>query len=104
MSIHVEVARTADVPPGTGKTVHVGDRPVALFNVDGTIHAYEGVCLHRGGPVGDGDIEDGVVTCPWHGWQYETATGRHTLDRSIGLRPYDVHVEGDAIVVALPAD
>lgn len=102
MAGHVEVARVEEIPPGTGRTVHAGDRPVALFNVDGAFHAYEGACLHRGGPVGDGDIEDGIVTCPWHGWQYEVATGRNTLDLSIGLRAYDVRVEDGAVLVALP--
>jgi len=102
MSTYVEVAKIADVPPGTGRNVDVDGRPVALFNLDGTFYAYEGVCLHRGGPVGDGDVEHGIVTCPWHGWQYEVATGRHTLDPTIGLRPYDVRVEGDAVLVAIP--
>jgi len=97
----VPVARAAEVPPGTGKTVMVGERAVALFNVGGQFHALDGVCLHRGGPVGDGDVEDGVVTCPWHGWQYEVSTGRNVLDPSIGLGRYDARVEDGMVLVAL---
>ena len=95
----VRVASVTDVPPGTGRTVTVGARAVALFNVDGTFYAIDGTCLHRGGPVGDGDLEDRVVTCPWHGWQYDVTTGEHTFDRSIGLRRYTVRVEGDDVLI-----
>jgi nitrite reductase/ring-hydroxylating ferredoxin subunit len=101
VSAFVPVARAADVPPGTGTTVMVGARAVALFNLDGEFHALDGVCLHRGGPVGEGDVDDGVVTCPWHGWQYEVATGRNVLDRSIGLAKHDARVEEGTVFVAL---
>lgn len=101
MTSFVAVASVDEVPSGTGKTVTVGDRAVALFNVEGTFHAYDGVCLHRGGPVGDGDVEGGVVTCPWHGWQYDVATGAHVMDRSIGLPRHHVRIEDGRVLVAL---
>jgi len=100
MNEFVPVARVEDVPPGTGTTVRIGERSIAVFNVDGTFHAYEGVCLHRGGPVGDGDVEDGIVTCPWHGWQYNVATGCNVLDDQVCLRRYEARVQGDTIIVA----
>jgi nitrite reductase (NADH) small subunit len=99
MSGSVRVARVDEIPPGTGKTVLVGMQPVALFNDAGRIHAYDGVCLHRGGPVGDGDVEDGIVTCPWHGWQYDVATGANVLDTAVCLRRHKVRVEGGAVFV-----
>ena len=101
MTSFVPVASVDEIPPGSGTTVLVSDRPVAVFNVDGTFHAYDGVCLHRGGPVGDGDVENGVVTCPWHGWQYDVATGEHVLDRSIGLTRRRVLVADGQVLVAL---
>lgn len=104
MSAFVPAARVTDVPAGGGVTVHVQGRPVALFEHDGRIHAYEGVCLHRGGPVGDGDVEEGVVTCPWHGWQYHVTTGRNVLDPSVGLKPLPVRVEVNQVLVAIDAE
>lgn len=101
MNGFVPVAAAGDVPPGTGRTVTVGEQPVALFNHEGTVHAYDGVCLHRGGPVGDGDVEDGVVTCPWHGWQYHVETGCNVLDPSVCLRRHEVRVEDGTVLVRL---
>ena len=46
-------------------------RVIALFNVDGTFYALDGVCPHQGGPLGQGTLEGCIVTCPWHGWQFD---------------------------------
>ena len=79
----------------------VDGRAVALFNVDGTFYAIDGTCLHRGGPVGEGDLEDTTVTCPWHGFQYNVTTGRNILDPEVGLTKHDVKVEEGVVLVAL---
>src|SRR5258707_14045177 len=68
-------ARTADVPPGTIREFQVEGKSVAVANVDGQFHAINNICLHRGGPLGDGPLEGAVVTCPWHGWQYDGRPG-----------------------------
>ena len=101
MSDYRPVGSVEETPPGTGREVNVDGRLVALFNVDGTFYAIDGTCLHRGGPVGDGDLEDTTVTCPWHGWQYDVTTGRNTLDPEIGLTKHDVKVEDGVVMVAL---
>lgn len=93
MSTRIAVARTHDVPEGAGVVVEAGGKLVALFNDGGRFYALDNTCLHRGGPIGQGDLDEGIVTCPWHGWQYDVATGRHILDRSIGLRSYPVVIE-----------
>jgi nitrite reductase (NADH) small subunit/3-phenylpropionate/trans-cinnamate dioxygenase ferredoxin subunit len=95
------VALAEDVPPGTGRAVEVEGRAVALFNVGGTFYAIDGTCLHRGGPVGEGDLEDEIVTCPWHGWQYDVTTGRNVMDPDIGLAQYEVEIENGVVKVAL---
>lgn len=100
MSDWVTVTRADDVPAGAGASVLVDGRTIAVFNVEGTLYAIEGVCLHRGGPVGEGDLEGCVVTCPWHGWQYDVTTGRNVFDPSIGLRTYEVRVEAGVIEVS----
>jgi nitrite reductase/ring-hydroxylating ferredoxin subunit len=95
------IARADEIPPGTGKQLVLGPYVIALFNVDGTFYAIDGVCLHRGGPVGEGDLDGAVVTCPWHGFQYDVRTGRMVTDPEVGLERYEIEVVDGVICVAL---
>jgi nitrite reductase/ring-hydroxylating ferredoxin subunit len=97
----VTVARVEDVPPGTSRMVAADDVELALHNVDGTFYATPGHCLHLGGPLGEGVLEDCVITCPWHGWQYDVSTGENEFDRAIVLETFDVVVEDGDVKVAL---
>jgi len=69
------VAKIDEIPNGTGKVVFAGDKPIALFNINGTFYAIDNTCAHRGGPLGEGDLGGTIVTCPWHGWQFDVTTG-----------------------------
>ncbi len=89
----VKVARVEDVPPGTVTHVRAGEEEIALANVDGEVYALQGHCLHLQGPLGEGRLEDSVLTCPWHGWQYDVKTGLNEFDHAIRLRTYEVRVE-----------
>lgn len=103
MGEFVKVANLTDVPLGTGQQVSAGGRVVALFNVNGVIHAMHGTCTHRGGPLGEGQLQDGVVTCPWHGARFEVSTGKVLGPPAPqGVAVYKVVVEEDAIKVELP--
>ena len=96
----VEVAKAHDIPPGSSRIVVVAGHPVAVFHAGGGFYALENVCLHRGGPVGEGHLEDLIVTCPWHGWQYDVRTGENVLNPMARIRTFRVKVEGDAVLVA----
>ena len=76
-----------------------GERVVCVANVNGTISAMDNVCLHRGGPLGQGYIADGKLICPWHGWQFDPQTGEATHDASAKVRTYAIRVEGEDVVV-----
>ena len=95
----VSVAKASDLKPGENKVVVVVGRPVALFNVNGAFYATDNTCLHRGGPVGEGFLDGAIVTCPWHGWQYDVKTGQNLLNPAAKLRTYQVLVEGDEVKV-----
>jgi nitrite reductase (NADH) small subunit len=97
------VARVDEVEPGTVQTVRVGDREIALARVDGEFYATQAHCLHLGGPLGEGRLEGHVLTCPWHGWQYDVRTGEHEFDRAIQLETYDVRVEDGDVKIAISA-
>ncbi len=102
MGTWVRVGAEADLPPGQGKTVNAAGTEIALFNVGGKFFAIGNACCHRGGPLGEGDLEGTVVTCPWHGWQFETTTGvsLHDVDACVPAYPTDIR-EGE-IFVELP--
>ena len=99
MAEWVQVAKTSDCPPGKSLEVVAGDRVCALFNVEGEYHALDGVCPHQGGPLGKGCLEGTIVTCPWHGWQFDVCTGQSQLSPSLRQPVLPVRVEGDAILV-----
>jgi nitrite reductase/ring-hydroxylating ferredoxin subunit len=94
-------ARVDEIPPGTLKTVHVGEHAIALANVDGHFYATQNACLHLEGPLGEGRLRGSVLTCPWHGWQYDIRTGANEFDHAIRLRTFDVRVEDGDVKVAL---
>lgn len=71
----VEVCRLDEIPEKRAKIVSIGGERVAVFRYDNRISAISNVCRHQNGPLGEGMIIDGCVTCPWHGFQYLPATG-----------------------------
>ena len=99
----VRAAKMGDVPPGTIHEFQVEGKVVAVANVEGQIHAINGVCIHRGGPLGDGPLEGFVVTCPWHGWQYDVRTGKVGQNPTAGVECYAVEIRGDEIFVKVSA-
>ena len=99
MAREVTVARTDEVPPGEARVVEREGLFLAVFNVDGTFYVSDNTCLHRGGPLGDGFLEGGVVTCPWHGWQYDVRTGENVGSPNLTVRTYPVVVEGGQVKI-----
>src|ERR671923_2581493 len=97
----VTVARADEIPPGSARVVRAGEVELALYNVDGDFHATQSQCLHLKGPLGDGELEGPVVTCPWHGWQYDVRTGENEFDRALALEKFEALVEDGEVKVAL---
>lgn len=88
---------------GRAKVVNAGGTPVALVLAGGKFYAFSNVCRHRGGPIGEGevDLDQGTVICPWHGWQYDLKTGQARLNPLAKLQVYPVEVVGDEVRVTL---
>jgi nitrite reductase/ring-hydroxylating ferredoxin subunit len=99
MGEKVKVASASEIPPGQRLVVEAGGKQIAIFNVNGKLVACDNTCLHRGGPLGEGDIEELIVTCPWHGWQYDLATGECLMNPKAKIPLYRVAVEGDGVWV-----
>ena len=100
---YTKVAKTADIPTGTGKSFTVDSKPVALFNIDGTFYAIEDVCPHHGAPLGGGPLDGTIVACPWHFWQFDVTNGNFASTDAQGVASYPVKVEDDEILVDLTA-
>lgn len=101
MSTWFPVAQISEVPAGTAHEFVVGERIVALFNVDGQFYALDGICPHQGGSLGQGMLRGCIVTCPWHGFQFDVTTGQHQASRSLRHPTFPVKVESDTVYIAI---
>jgi nitrite reductase (NADH) small subunit len=101
MPTWTQLARVDDLPVGASKECVAAGRVIALFNVNGRFYALDGVCPHQGGPLGHGLLEGCVVTCPWHGWQFDVTTGQHQFNAQIVQPHFEVRVDGEWILVDL---
>jgi nitrite reductase (NADH) small subunit len=97
----VRTVKVAEVPAGTIRELQVEGKAVAVANVDGKIYAMNNTCLHRGGPLGEGSLEGKVVTCPWHGWQFDVTNGKAVQNPAAGVDCYQTEVRGEDIFIDL---
>ncbi|HEX5505558.1 MAG TPA: Rieske (2Fe-2S) protein [Thermomicrobiales bacterium] len=108
-SKHV-VCRLSELPPGERRIVAVGRRSIGVLNVAGTLYALRNRCPHQGAPLCLGTVtgttlpgkpyavvygrEGEIIKCPWHGWEFELATGRSVFNpHKVRVKTYDVTVE-----------
>jgi len=99
----IEIASVAECPPGTSIERVVDGHMVALANVDGGWHAIDGLCPHQGGPLGTGMLCGTILTCPWHGWQFDVTTGRHRISASVRQAVHEVRERDGKVYVRLAA-
>jgi 3-phenylpropionate/trans-cinnamate dioxygenase ferredoxin component len=98
----VRVAEKSDLIEGFGKVIAVEGRSIALFRVKNEYFALANVCLHRGGPLGEGVLNDSVVTCPWHGWKFDIRTGSFTVIPTLKVKTYRVKEEDGQLMIEIP--
>jgi 3-phenylpropionate/trans-cinnamate dioxygenase ferredoxin subunit len=102
MATFVKVATRSELPPGAKKLVELDGRAIAVFNVDGGIHAIDDVCTHDGGPLAEGELIGCEIQCPRHGARFDVRTGRPLSMPAV--EPVAVHtvdVRDDGIYLAL---
>jgi len=91
----------AELPPGSLIEVEREGAVFALCNVNGEFRALSGTCPHQGGPLGEGTLNGELVTCPWHMWEFDSATGSCGFNGVIKVPVYPVRVEGNDVLVDL---
>jgi nitrite reductase/ring-hydroxylating ferredoxin subunit len=101
-SHRVLVGPVESIGEGERRLIDAHGQPVGVFRVGGQWYAISNSCLHRGGPVCSGTLEGLVLTCPWHGYQYDLPTGQLLLDRSTALQTYQVRVEDGNVYIEVP--
>jgi nitrite reductase/ring-hydroxylating ferredoxin subunit len=120
MPSETRVGRLSDLEDGRRILARIDDRDVFVFERQGRLYAFENVCRHMGGPVGEGILIGKVeavldetkalirerfstseihLVCPWHGWEYDIETGECAANRRIKLRRYEAVQRGDDVYV-----
>lgn len=103
MTDFIKVARVDDLEDGELMPVEVDGEPVCLAKVDGEICAFTDDCTHIGGPLNEGELDGEVLTCPWHGAQFNVRTGKVLRGPARqDIQTYPVKIEDNVIFVSLP--
>lgn len=102
MASFVKLTTQAELPAADeAREFPCGDRTICIANVNGVYSAMDNVCLHMGGPLGEGTIESGKVVCPWHGWQYDPQTGQTTHNPNLKVAVYPMRIENGDVMVEI---
>lgn len=96
---YVDVCAVAEIPEKRAKIACLSGERIAIFRFDGTIAAVSNVCQHQNGPLGEGRIRDGCITCPWHGYQYLPDTGASPPPFVERVPTFKVRVQAGRVLV-----
>ena len=97
----IKIAEFNEIVDGGSKIVQVQGRGIAVFRVKDQYFAISNNCLHRGGPLGEGEVRNYEVTCPWHGWKYNLMDGSLSLIPTLKVKTFAVKVNGEGVFVEL---
>jgi len=95
----VKAAGTDELADGQSKVLNIDGNAVVLFRVRDDYFAISNTCLHRGGPLGEGELNGYEVTCPWHGWKYDVRTGSFTIIPTLRVRTFNVKIVDGSLFV-----
>jgi nitrite reductase (NADH) small subunit len=103
MAKQVRLCSIAELPPeGEAREMTAGSQTLCVANLRGEVSVLDNACPHRGGPLGQGVLENGTVVCPWHAWAFDLKTGCATHNPQARVPVYPVHVAGSDVLVELP--
>ncbi len=93
----VQVCHANAFEEGRAKMFCIGDERIAVYKHENRLYALHNVCKHQGGPLGEGKIIDGCITCPWHGYQYLPNNGQSPPPFTEKVSTYDVRVKDSMV-------
>ncbi len=100
---HKVLDNPASLPEGRVQSVTAGHRTFCLTHHEGKFGCLDNKCPHQGGPLGEGSIENGVLRCPWHGWDYDPLTGK-APGFDDGVDTFPVEIREDGIYIGIPVE
>ena len=83
------------------KEFSCGAKTICVANVNGAYSAMDNVCLHRGGPLGQGMVEGDKVVCPWHGWAWDVKTGKAEQNPGAKVAVYPLKIENGDVMIEI---
>ncbi len=95
------VGKAKELPPGLSRSVQIAGRRIALFNDGGRLHAVDASCPHMGADLSNGDLEEGTLSCAWHGWRFDLASGEGLTRSWARLRRHRLSREGEDLVLEI---
>jgi nitrite reductase/ring-hydroxylating ferredoxin subunit/DMSO/TMAO reductase YedYZ heme-binding membrane subunit len=95
----LQVCHISEIEDDRAKIFTVANERVAIFKYDGMLSAIHNVCKHQGGPLGEGKIIDGCITCPWHGYQYLPSNGQSPPPFTEKVATYELKIEGETVYI-----
>ena len=98
---YVKVMSEEDLPIGKSAIISAGEDEIALFNYKGKYYAVANKCPHRGAPLGEGRIEEGIVICPNHEWRFKLEDGANMQNPELFIPTYPVKTRNDHIYIGL---
>lgn len=98
----VRLLPLADLPPGSLIEAEVNGKAYAVCNVEGEVYAIDGVCPHAHGPLGHGALNGRSITCPWHMWGFDCATGQSDVSASTKLETFPAKIENGDVFIDVP--
>ena len=105
MSQFIRLAAELQMPPeGEVREFVCGGKTLCVARLSGVLTAMDGICPHRGGPLGMGTLEHGRVVCPWHGWEVDIATGANNHNSQVRQARFALKLEAGDVLVELPDD
>jgi nitrite reductase/ring-hydroxylating ferredoxin subunit len=95
------LASIDEVPEDRGLLVEAGSKAVAVFRYNGEFFAVDDTCPHKGGSLHEGPNVEGVVSCPWHQWQFDLRTGACPINPLSKIETYRVWAEGNDLFIEI---
>jgi len=100
--LFIKITTQSDLPSiNEAKEFSCANKEICIANINGTHSAMDNVCLHQGGPLGQGMIENGKVVCPWHGWAYDPKTGQVGNNPNLKVAVYPLKIENGDVLIDL---
>ena len=103
-AVWLKVLDPDELPDGRVKAVTCQHRTLCLTHFEGQFAALDNKCPHQGGPLGEGSIEEGLLRCPWHGWDFDPLTGKPPGGFDDGVETFPLEVREDGVYVAFPGE